>query len=132
MNTRTANPAATYQRDEVLTASPLRLVVRVFAGAMTALQRGRRHIEQGNTVAYRREVNRARGLVSELLGALDKEQGGEIAVQLEALYEFILTQLLGRTTTPNLKALTDAEEILGKLKEGFDAILEIGDESPRL
>ncbi|MBI4880503.1 MAG: flagellar protein FliS [Planctomycetes bacterium] len=121
--TRSASPAATYQRDEVLTASPLRLVLRVFGAAISALQRARRHAEGGDRVRCRAETSRARGLVAELLGALDKEQGGEIAGQLEALYVFILTQLLGGRASPNPRALADAERILDTLREGFDAIL---------
>ncbi len=126
--TRPASPAATYQRDEVLTDSPLRLVIRVFAAAIRALQRARQHAEGGDLVRCRAQTSRARGLVAELLGALDKDQGGEIAARLEPLYVFILTQLLGRKACHDPRALAGAEEILTTLKEGFDAILQSGSE----
>jgi len=117
-------PASTYQRDDLLTASPVRLVVRVLAGAITSLDRCEHARGRSNGNLFRKELNRARGLVGELFGALDKDAGGEIAVRLEALYEYILTQLLGASAAPNTSQLRLAGELLTRIKEGFDVVLE--------
>jgi flagellar protein FliS len=119
--------AAAYLRDEVLTDSPLRLVVRVFGGALTAIERARRHADAGRLNDYRHELSRANGLVSELLAALDKQRGGEIAVKLESLYEFVITRLLRPSARPDAASLARAERILRTLKEAFDAVLASND-----
>lgn len=124
--TMTRNPAHAYRRDDVLTASPLRLVILVLGGSIASLERCHRFLAEGNGNLYRRELNRARGLISELFGALDKEQGGEIAEQLESLYEYILSQLLGAPVQPRSEELKAAIELLTAIKSGFDTILESG------
>lgn len=125
-------PANTYQRDDLFTASPVRLVVRVLAGAITALDRCEHARGHSGGNLFRKELNRARGLVSELFGALDKQAGGEVAVRLEALYEYILTQLLGASAAPNSSQLHLAGELLTRIKEGFDVVLETDIERARL
>ncbi len=116
--------ASTYQRDEILTASPVRLVVRVLGGAMTALRRARLLLAAGEGPRARHELGRAYGLVAELLGALDRKAGGEIAARLNSLYEYILTQLLRPGTALDLERIQLAEELLRPIKEGFDTIVE--------
>jgi len=114
-------PADTYQQNDLFTASPLRLVIRVLGGAISSIERSAQYQQQSDGNRFRKELNRARGLVAELFGALDKEQGGEVAERLEALYEYILTQLLGPSAGTN--QLRFAAELLTKVKEGFDTIL---------
>ena len=118
------SPANTYQQNDVMTASPLRLVIRVLAGAISSLGRCESCRQQGDGNRFRKELNRARGLVIELFGALDKPAGGEVAVRLESLYEYILTQLLGSSANPSPNQLKFAMELLTKVKEGFDVVLE--------
>lgn len=90
------NPMQQYRREEVMTASPLRLVTLVLGGAVRALERtARLRDDAAGPGAFRRELTRARGLVAELFGAVDKERGGEVAALLTPLYEYVLTQLLG-------------------------------------
>lgn len=114
--------AAAYQRESILTESPIGLVVKVYQGALTALDRARRFAGEGDMNAFRSQLGKASALVAELLGALDHERGGEIAERLSTLYEFILTQLLRPTKTPDLVAVQHAERLLMTLKEGFDAV----------
>jgi len=115
--------ALAYRREEVLTASPVRLVVRVLAGAIGALERARRHVESGDALSGRTEVGRATGLVAELLGALDRDRGGDIAARLDTLYRFVLRRIWGNATRPDPDALRHAERILRTVKEGFDVVL---------
>jgi len=119
--------AHAYRRDEVMTDSPLRLVVRVFGGALTAIDRARNYASAGNLNAYRHELSRANGLVSELMAALDRDNGGEVATQLESLYEYTLTQLLRPRAQADVHALNHAERVLRTLKEAFDTVLAESD-----
>lgn len=119
---------AAYQRDDVFTASPLRLVCLTMNGVMSRIDRCRRALKTQDKVQYRHELNRARALISELLGALDKNLGGEIATQLEALYEFQLTRLLTIGPEMDPRKLDNAYDIMKTIKEGFDAILATGAE----
>lgn len=127
-----SNPAAAYQRDEILTSSPVRLVCRVYSGAITALERARKSHENGDDTTHRKELWRARALIGELMGAVDHDEGGDIANRLTGLYEFLLTELLRPRAQPDLKSISAAETVLRKLKEGFDGVLASGAEARAL
>lgn len=122
--------ASAYQRDDVLSATPLRLTLLVINGALSRLERARRAAEQNKPVEYRSEVNRARALIAELAGALDHARGGAIAKQLEALYEFMLMRLLLPSATPDVVGLGHADELIRKIKDGFEHVLASGIEKP--
>lgn len=120
---------AAYRRDDVLTATPLKLVVLTMNGGLNRLDRARRAIERGDDVAYRSEINRARALVAELLGAIDHAAGGVIAQDLAALYEFMLSRLLKPSAKPDRAAVDAAHGLLKTIKDGFDVILANGAEA---
>lgn len=120
---------AAYRRDDVLTATPLKLVVLTLNGGLNRLERARRAAERNDDAGFRTEVNRARALIAELLGSLDHAAGGEIASDLSALYEFMLTRLLKPTTRPDKAAVESAHGLLKTIKEGFDVILANGAEA---
>lgn len=67
-----------YQRQAVASASPERLVAKLYDLGVAACHRGERA--------------RARAVLVELMAALDHERGGEVAGRLHALYEFCLNE----------------------------------------
>ncbi len=115
--------AAAYLREEILTNSPTRLVSRVLAAAIAACERARTLAAADTHVEWRKQISRAHGCVAELFGAVDREQGGEIATRLAALYQFVLTRLLVAGSRPDAQRPADAARILGRIKEGFDELL---------
>lgn len=124
------NARATYSRDDVMTASPVQLVVRVLGAGVSALGRAAELADQ-NPPAARRQVSRAHAVVTELLGALDRERGGEIAVRLNSLYDYILIQLLRPSRVIDRGRIQLAAELLGKIKEAFDVVHASGAERAR-
>lgn len=123
MSLHSRNPHRAYQSDQILTLSPVGLVVRMLGGAVSAIDKARRHLDAGRTTECRSEVNRARAIVSELRGAVDRQAGGEIAGQLDQLYDFIVAGFLAAGGMPSAAMLADAARILGRIKEGFDVVL---------
>lgn len=77
-----------------MTASPARLTVLLFEHLEVVLRRAQTAIR--NDQIEQRVVNlcRAREIVSELLGTLDIDKGGDIALELSMLYSFLLGELV--------------------------------------
>ena len=120
-----ADVAATYRRNAVLTASPEKLVQLLYEGAIRHLERSHLALQDPSTThsaAVGESLSKAIGIVGELRTALDHKAGGEVSVNLDRLYEFILAQMseanLGRTPKP----LEAALKVLRTLKEGWDGI----------
>ena len=86
--------ASKYREQEILTASPARLVAMLFEGAITSLRKAIQAIEAKDIEARWKANRHAIEIVHHLLATLDHEQGGEIATDLERLYIFIIRHLV--------------------------------------
>jgi flagellar protein FliS len=119
------NPYATagaYRATEVLSAPPGRLVVITFDGLLTAMARARAGIAMRNHELTQTSIDKARGLLCQLLVTLDRERGGEIAARLFSLYLFVLGELLEITMQPDVDRLDRNISLVRELRDAFDQI----------
>lgn len=107
----------------VIAASPHKLIVMLFEGAIVAITQAKTHMQAGQFEAKGKSITKAVLIVDEgMRGSLDKKAGGEIAVNLDALYGYII-QCLMRANLRNDQALLDeAQALLTDLKTTWEAI----------
>lgn len=79
---------------QVRAASPARLTVLLFEHLEVVMRRAQTAIRNDQIAQRVENLGRAREIISELLGTLDLERGGDIAVDLTMLYSFLLGELL--------------------------------------
>lgn len=87
-----AHVVRSYQHSDIDTASPVRLVVLLYDGAIRFFRLSARAHSEGKKDEARAYLLRAEKIVLELLSILDLEKGGEIAQNLSELYRFIIGQ----------------------------------------
>jgi flagellar protein FliS len=81
--------------DQVATASPHRLVVMLFDGAIKSINMAKFQMQQGNVAEKGQLITKSIAIIEEGLRlSLDKTAGGELADTLDALYEYAAYQLL--------------------------------------
>lgn len=119
--------AAAYGRvsveSNVLSADPHKLIQLLFEGVQTAIRSAELHIENGQTAEKGKAISKALDIVnSGLLAALDKEQGGEIAEQLEAIYLYVSELLVKANLHNDTSALTEASELLEQIGSAWREI----------
>jgi len=114
--------ANVYREREVLTASPEKLVVIVFDHVLANLRRARVAIEAGNIEQRAQAMRRAREGVMELLTTTDVERGGEMALNLRALYAYAVREFLAVGRSLDIKQLDNITAILANLREAFATI----------
>ncbi len=104
MNTYSANLVRNYQENAVYTASPVKLIVLLYEGAIRSLRLAERHFAEGKLERARSEILQAEKILLELINTLNFAQGGDIAKNLFALYQFILRQCasLSEENTPEM------------------------------
>lgn len=108
-----------YEENAVTTASPLKLVVLLYDGAIRFFRLAERAFAEGDSVLARMHMAKAERIVLELLGSLNVEEGGEIAENLFALYRFILREC-ARTDEKNYAVTLPAIlRILSGLREAW-------------
>jgi flagellar protein FliS len=117
---------STYRQTQVQSRTPLELVVMLYDGALTFLQVARAAIERGDIAARRDATSRALAIVSELQSTLNMDDGGEIAVQLDALYAYANERILQATCDNAVPPLDDAIRVLATLRESWVGIAGAG------
>src|SRR5690606_5431189 len=79
----------------VIAASPHKLIVMLFEGAQVALNNALQYMATGNIEEKGKSISKAISIIdSGLRASLDKNIGGEVAANLDSLYEYMSGQLL--------------------------------------
>ena len=93
------NAAQAYQANDVMGRPPEQLVVLLYEHLLVNLRRSALQIHRGDIEGKTRSLGRASDIVLELLSALDREKGGELASRLAALYGYFISEIsqIGRT-----------------------------------
>lgn len=118
---RYAHAANTYREREVMTASPVRLVVIVYDHVLANLRRAVVATNIKNVPAKIDAISKARDGIAELLVTLDVERGGAIARNLQALYTFMLTDLVDSVAADAPKLERHAA-MISDLRDAFSTI----------
>lgn len=113
------SPYDVYQRTRVDTASPAKLIVMLYDGAVRFLRQGQDAMQRGDREKQNYYLVRAQRIVSELASSLDMEAGGEIAMNLMALYQFMLEKLILANLEDDAQAVQKVREMLESLREAW-------------
>jgi flagellar protein FliS len=107
----------------VTAASPHKLIVMLFDGALVAVISAIRHMKSGDIAAKGEAITKAALIVSTGLQAtLDKKAGGEIAEGLDSLYRYMVTRLMEANAKNDVAALEEVQQLLTDLRGAWNAI----------
>ncbi len=109
---------------EIAVASPHRLIQMMFEGALQRIAQGKYAIEQNNYAQKGESIGKAISIIAGLNGSLNMETEGDVAANLNALYDFMLVKLSEANVNNDIQALDDVSGLLTTIKEGWDAIPE--------
>jgi len=111
-----------YQKNKYETASPHRLILMLYDGALTNLNRAKQALDSNNRPDAHRFILKSQEIVMELMACLNMEQGDEIAKNLRELYFYSVNQLVKANISKNKEDLLEVEEILRDLRNTWDQI----------
>jgi flagellar protein FliS len=112
-----ANTAA-YQQQAILTATPGRLVVMLYDGALRFLFQSATAMREGLQPLADEKLRRAEAIVDELLVTLDMS-AGEIAERLQAIYVFCSKLMREARVERDAGKLDTTRELLAELREAW-------------
>jgi flagellar protein FliS len=128
MNPFRPAPARASYRDigietTVTSASPHQLVLLLFDGAIDAIADARLRMHSGDIPGKGKAIGRASRIIGEgLLPALDMERGGQIAVNLRDLYEYMMKRLLEANLHNRAEILGEVMSLLNELRGAWAQI----------
>ncbi|MGL5291246.1 MAG: flagellar export chaperone FliS [Vibrionaceae bacterium] len=105
-------------------ASPHKVIQMLMAGAIERLIQAKIAIEQKNTPLKGEKIGKALDIVVNLRACLSMEDGGEIAQNLDALYDYIIRQVSLANLDNNTLLLDEAIGILREIKSAWEQIPE--------
>jgi flagellar protein FliS len=110
-------------RSQVEGASPERLIQLMLEGALDRVSLARGAMENGETAAKGERIGKAISLVEGLRASLDHERGGELAGNLDALYEYAARRLLEANLRNDVAILDEVSNLLREIKQAWDRIV---------
>lgn len=125
------NPKAAYAKagieTGVETADPHKLVRMLFEGALLAIASASLHMKRkggAEDLARKGEaISKAIDIIGNgLKASLDLEAGGELALRLGALYDYMGARLLHANLHNEPAALDEVSHLLAELKEAWEQI----------
>jgi flagellar protein FliS len=116
------NGSAAYKETSVATASPTRLVVMLYEGAIRLLTRAAKDIRNRDLVSKAASVNRALAIIQHLRLTLDMEKGEHIARELDRLYAYAVSKILEGSTQLDAPAIEEAIKVLSNLLPAWEEI----------
>ncbi|MFZ6709027.1 flagellar export chaperone FliS [Undibacterium sp. TC9W] len=107
----------------VIAASPHKLIVMLFEGAIVAISNASQHLSNGEIASKGQSISKAIAIIENgLRASLDKKAGGEIANNLDALYEYMSARLIRANLDNNDEMLNEVKNLLRDLKSSWEAI----------
>lgn len=107
----------------VTAASPHKLIVMLYDGALVSVAAAIRHMREGNIPEKGAAISKAITIIdSGLRASLDKKVGGDIAQGLDALYEYMGQRLLQANLKNQIELLEEVQRLLSELRDAWNAI----------
>ena len=120
--------AQQYEAQKVLSASPMELILMLYDGGIRSLTHALEALDNGNDIDSRNHFSEqlleAQSYITELTCSLDVERGGEMAVKMERLYDFMLNHLMEANAEARRQPVEEVKRLLSELREGWAQAME--------
>lgn len=116
--------ARRYTQAQVASVDRHRLLLLVFDGGLTFLGRAREALAAGDLPRFGEALGRSQAIISELLGTLDHQAGGDIAGQLARLYDFMLVHLTEANARQSVRHVDEVIRVFAVIAGAFREILD--------
>ncbi len=107
----------------VVSASPQRLILMLYEGAIAAIAAAQQHLRQNNVAAKGEAVSKAISIIDGgLKASLDLSVGGELAQNLYQLYVYMGQRLLQGNINNDSAALEEVRQLLQQLMGAWETL----------
>ncbi len=103
-------------------ASPHRLIQMLINGVLERINNARGQMQRNEVAAKGESIGSAISIIGGLQASLNKESGGNIAENLDNLYDYISNQLMMANQSDNISLLDESTKLMLEIKTGWDGI----------
>ncbi|WII37237.1 flagellar export chaperone FliS [Paenibacillus thiaminolyticus] len=122
MYTNAAAGYQAYQKNKYETASPHKLILMLYNGALKYINQAESALVEGNHSSAHQNILKVQDIIYELIACLNEREGGEIAKNLKNLYLYVIDQLVQANIQKSSKPLAEVRSVIQSIKEAWEAI----------
>jgi flagellar protein FliS len=110
---------------QALDATPHQLIQMLLEGGLMRVAQARGAMERSDLAKKGELIGQAISIIGGLREGLNLEQGGEIASNLDNLYEYMTMRLLDANVHNDIVPLEEVSLLLRNVKSSWDAIAQV-------
>ena len=114
-----------YQTSNITTATPEKLMIMLFDGAIQFLQKAKTAIAEKNLQERATNIESARKIVRELMRTIDLENGNDVSKALFRLYNKMAMKLIKANVSKNSELVDEVLNDMINIRWGFLKAIEI-------
>ncbi len=103
----------------VESASAHKLILMLMDGALEKISTASGHMQRGDLAAKGENLGWAISILGGLRDSLNREAGGELAANLDGLYEYMSRRLVEANRDDDPGALQEVQELLMQIRSGW-------------
>ena len=107
-----------YQYNSIMSASPERLLLMLFEGAIRFVKLARKAIEEKDIAGANENLTKAQDIIAELNQSLDMSY--DISENLAGIYDFLYRRLVDANVKKDAELLDVVESMLKELKDTWE------------
>ncbi len=105
-------------------ADPHELIMRLMNGAIERIAQARGALSRGDVAGKAEYISKAVQIIGGLEGCIDHQQGGELAGNLTALYQYMSLTLAEANLNDDTAKLNEISELLQQIRSAWAQIPE--------
>lgn len=114
-----------YQTSNITTATPEKLMILLFDGALQFLQKAKTAINENNLKERAENIEGARKIIRELMRTIDLENGNDVSKKLFRLYNKMAMNLIRANVQRSTDKIDEVITDITNIRWGFQKAIEI-------
>lgn len=102
--------------------TPVDLVIMLYDGAIEYIQKAIFYVKAGNIERKIHYISKTIAIIEELLSSLNLEVGGEVAINLQNLYVYMLRELVVANARNDVEKMRHIESLLSEIRSAWKQI----------
>ncbi len=111
-------------------ADAVQLIQMLFNGLMDALAEAEGHVSRNDIQGKNQSIGRATKIIVGLKGSLDFEKGGELARNLDDLYDYAVRRLLKANLRNDIEPIQEIRGLLGEINGAWELLPSLLKDQP--